>query len=162
MNVIAAVNENWGIGKNNDLLYHLPSDMKFFREKTKGNIIIVGRRTLESFPNAAPLKDRINIVLTKDKSYKKENAIICGGISQLFDILKKYDSKSIYVCGGEMIYSLLLPYCDTAYITKVFDSAPSEKFFPDLDKNPDWKLDFQSEQMVENGLSFAFCTYKKH
>ena len=112
MNLIVAVDKNWAIGKSNKLLVSIPADMKFFRETTMGNVVVMGRKTLESFPGGQPLKKRTNIVLTKDKNYKVKDAIVVNSIEELLEELKKYNSESIYVIGGESIYRQLLPYCD--------------------------------------------------
>ena len=159
MKLIVAVNNGWGIGKGNDLLYHIPTDMKFFRSKTKDNIIIIGRKTLESFPNSKPLPYRTNIVLTRDKSYIAEDTVICNNLAEIFDYIKDTD-KDVYVCGGAEIYKLLLPYCDIAYVTKIYDNETAEKFMSDLDKDNNWELAEKSEDMKENGYTFSFCTYK--
>lgn len=160
MKLIAAVNENWGIGKGNDLLYRIKEDMKFFRRTTENNIIIIGRKTLESFPNGEPLKNRTNIVLTNNPSYKKENTVIANGIGELFGILSAYPSDRIYVCGGGTVYRALLPYCDEALITMVHDKKAADIFFPDLDKMPNWETTYTSEKFEENGLFFSFMRYK--
>ena len=161
MKLIAAVNKSWGIGKGNDLLYHLPSDMKFFRSKTKDNIIIIGRKTLESFPNAKPLPYRTNIVLTRDSSYNAEGTVICNSTDEVFEYIKNNSDREVYVCGGEEIYRLFLPYCQEALITKVDDDCDAEKFMPNLDDDDNWELFEKSEPITENGLSFCFITYKK-
>lgn len=160
MILIAAVNNGWGIGAENDLLYHIPRDMKFFRGKTKDNIIIIGRKTLESFPNGAPLKYRDNIVLTRDSSYRAEGAVICNNISAVSDYIGSHKDKEVFVCGGAEIYRLLLPYCSLAYITKIYDDKQAEKFMPNLDIENGWVLEETSEEYNEGGYSFRFCTYK--
>lgn len=160
MILIAAVNNSWGIGAGNDLLYHIPRDMKFFRGKTKDNIIIIGRKTLESFPNGAPLKYRDNIVLTRDSSYRAEGAVICNNISAVSDYIGSHKDKEVFVCGGAEIYRLLLPYCSLAYITKIYDDKQAEKFMPNLDIENGWVLEETSEEYNEDGYSFRFCTYK--
>ena len=119
MNIIAAVDQNWAIGKNNALLVSIPADLKFFREMTTGKVVVMGRKTLESFPNGLPLKNRINIVLTKNLDYKVKGALIVHTKEQLFKELWQYDSKNIYVIGGESIYRMLLDQCDTAFVTKI-------------------------------------------
>ena len=160
MKLIVAVNENWGIGKGNDLLYHLPSDMKFFRSKTKDNIIVIGRKTLESFPNAKPLPYRTNVVLSRDKNYAAEGAVVLNNIEDVLEYAKNNSDRETYICGGEEIYKLFLPYCKEALITKVSDSCDAEKFMPDLDADENWELIEQSEPITENDLDFCFCTYK--
>lgn len=159
MILIAAVNNSWGIGNGNNLLYHIPSDMKFFREKTKGNTIIIGRKTLESFPNGEPLKYRENLVLTNNKTYKKDGALIFHSTDEVLGYLKEHREKKVYLCGGAQIYSLLLPYCTEALITKIDDDKQADKFIPNLDKEPGWTLSHQSEKFTENGYNFRFLTY---
>ena len=119
MNAIAAVDVNWAIGNKNRLLTSIPADMKFFREKTMGHVVVMGRKTLESFPNGLPLKNRVNIVLTANRSYRVKDAIIVHTKEELLEELKKYDSNELYVIGGGSIYEMLIPYCETAYITKI-------------------------------------------
>ena len=112
MNLIAAVDKNWAIGKDNKLLVSIPIDMKFFRETTTGKVVVMGRKTLESFPNGLPLKNRTNIVLTHNANYDGKGAIVVNTMEALLEELKKYNSEDIYVIGGEQIYKALLPYCD--------------------------------------------------
>ena len=119
MNLIAAVDKNWAIGCKNKLLVSIPADMKFFRETTIGKVVVMGRKTLESFPNGMPLKKRTNIVLTHDKTYKVPDAILVHSMEELHEELKKYPSEDIYVIGGETIYKQLLDECDVAHITKI-------------------------------------------
>ena len=114
MNLIAAVDKNWAIGCKNKLLVSIPADMKFFRETTTGKVVVMGRKTLESFPNGQPLKKRVNIVLTRDKNFKAGDAIIVHSMEELREELKKYPSEDIYVIGGETIYKQLLDDCDVA------------------------------------------------
>ena len=159
MKLIAAVDKNWGIGKDNDLLFHIKEDMRFFKEKTVGNVIIVGRKTLESFPASKPLPDRKNIVITRDTDYKCDDCIIVHSTDELFEVIKNY-KENVYVCGGAEIYSLLLPYCDTAYITKVDAIADAQKFMPNLDEFDGWKLDTDGETQTNGKYNFKFCTYK--
>ena len=117
MKLIVNADKNWGIGKGNELLVHIPSDMKFFRETTTGHIIVMGRKTLESFPNQMPLPKRTNIVLTTNKDYNAHGAIVVGSKEELLSELKEYHSDEIYIIGGESIYNMMLPYCDEAYVT---------------------------------------------
>ena len=119
MQAIVAADNNWGIGYQNRLLVSIPSDMKFFRQKTTGNVVVMGRKTLESFPNGLPLKNRVNIVLTKNKNYQVKDAVIVHSEEELLEELKKYPSEKIYVIGGESIYKMMLPYCDIVYVTKI-------------------------------------------
>lgn len=108
MNIIVAVDKNWAIGCNNKLLVSIPSDMKFFRETTTGNVVVMGRKTLESFPNGMPLKNRTNIVLTGNRDYQVKGAIVVHSMEELLEELKKYNSEQIYVIGGDSVYRQML------------------------------------------------------
>ena len=148
MNVIVAVDKNWGIGKDNKLLVSIPSDMKFFREETMNKVVVMGRKTLESFPNGLPLKRRTNIVLTKDRNYKVKDAILVHSVEELMEELKKYDSEDIYVIGGDSIYRQLLPYCDVAHVTKIDYAYEADSYFPNLDEMSDWTVERTSEELT--------------
>ncbi len=161
MNLIVAVDKNWAIGKNNKLLVSIPSDMKFFRETTKDKIVVMGRKTLESFPNGLPLKNRVNIVLTKNKNYQKKDAIIVHDMEELMEELKNYPSEDIYVIGGDSIYKQLLPYCDLAHVTKIDHAYEADSYFPNLDELDDWYVAADSEEQTYFDLEFHFVMYKK-
>lgn len=161
MNLIAAVDKNWAIGKDNGLLVSIPADMKFFRETTTGKVVVMGRKTLESFPNGLPLKNRINIVLTTDHSYQVKDAVIVHSKEELEEELQKYNSEDIYVIGGESVYRLLLDECDTAHITKIDYAYEADAFFPNLDENPDWEIVADSEEQTYFDLEFYFLKYQK-
>lgn len=118
MNIIAAVDKNWAIGKNNELLVRIPMDQKFFRDTTTGKVVVMGRKTLESFPNGLPLKNRTNIVLTHNPAYQVKDAIVVHSMEELHRELEKYDTNDVYVIGGQKIYEQLLDECDVAHITK--------------------------------------------
>ena len=138
MNLIAAVDKNWAIGRNNKLLVSIPDDMKFFRETTTGKVVVMGRKTLESFPGKKPLKNRVNIVLTGDRSYQADGAVIVHDMEELHEELKKYPSEDIYVIGGESIYKQLLDECDVAHITKIDFAYEADAWFPNLDEKEEW------------------------
>ena len=161
MNIIAAADRNWAIGKDGGLLYRLPQDMKFFRETTQDSVVIMGRKTLESFPGGRPLKNRVNIVLTRDSGYEKDGVIICRDTNEIPGILKDYPGKNVFVIGGEQIYRQLLPMCDKAYITRVDAEADADSFFPNLDTDPDWHETQSSETLTDNGISFRFAVYER-
>lgn len=162
MNYIACVDENWGIGKNGDLLFSIKGDMKFFRETTLGKTVVMGRKTLLSFPGSKPLKNRRNIVLTKSRDFSCEGAEIVHGIDELFALLKdsKEDGDNIFVIGGAQIYNILYKFCKTAYITKVSADGNADVFINDLDKEQDWKVVSKSQSFCENGLEYTFYTYE--
>ena len=161
MNLIVAVDKNWGIGKGNKLLVSIPSDMKFFRETTSGKVVVMGRKTLESFPNGLPLKNRTNIVLTGNPHYKVKDAIVVHTKEQLLDELKQYESKDIYVIGGESIYRMLLDQCDTAYVTKIDYIYEADTYVPNLDELPEWEITKESEEQTYFDLEYRFLTYQK-
>ncbi len=161
MNIIAAVDANWAIGNKNRLLTSIPADMKFFREKTTGHVVVMGRKTLESFPNGLPLKNRTNIVLTANRSYQAKGAIIVHTKEELLEELKKYDSEELYVIGGGSIYEMLLPYCDTAYITKIDHVYAADTYFPNLDKMDDWEMTDVSEEQTCFDLEYVFAKYER-
>ena len=161
MNLIAAVDENWAIGKNNQLLVRIPADQKFFREMTTGRVVVMGRKTLESFPNGQPLKNRTNIVLTHNKDYAVKDAVVVHSMDELHEELKKYDSDDVFVIGGEKIYEQLLDECDVAHITKIDFAYDADAYFPNLDQNPDWEITGDSEEQTYFDLEYYFYRYEK-
>ena len=161
MNLIAAVDSNWAIGNKNQLLVRIPADQKFFRETTTGKVVVMGRKTLESFPNGLPLKDRTNIVLTHDKNYNVKDAIILHSMEELREELKKYPSEDIYVIGGETIYRQLLDECDVAHITKIDFAYQADAYFPNLDEMPEWKITADSEEQTYFDLEYYFYKYER-
>ncbi len=161
MNLIAAVDKNWGIGKNNQLLVRIPMDQKFFRETTTGKVVVMGRKTLESFPNGLPLKNRTNIVLTHNPGFRAKGALVVHSLEELREKLSEYDSNDIYVIGGESIYRQLLDECDTAHITKINYAYDADAYFPDLDARPEWRITADSEEQTYFDLEFFFYKYEK-
>ncbi|HAY72370.1 MAG TPA: diacylglycerol kinase [Ruminococcaceae bacterium] len=160
MKLIAAVDNERNIGNKGGLLFSLPDDMKFFRTTTSGKIVVMGRKTLESFPGSKPLKNRVNIVLSRS-SHSVDGAEFVTSVDELLEKLKQYDTDDVYVIGGAQIYSQLLPYCDTALITHVdavADEADSK--FPEL-KDSEWEITEQSDILENNGIKFRFTTYKR-
>lgn len=163
MKLIVNVSSDWAIGKGNSLLFHFSQDMKFFKNKTTGNIIVMGRKTLDSLPGGKALPNRTNIVLTHSSDFERSGVIVCHSLQELTDTLKDYSSDNVYVIGGESVYRPLLPMCDTAYITKTDAPAPdgADAFMPDLDCDPSWELIESSDEFTEKGLNFRFLTYKR-
>ena len=160
MKLIVAVDENNGIGNRNGLLYHIPRDMEFFKEKTMGKILIMGRSTLESLPGGKPLKGRTTVLLSSTAP-ESEEYILAKSTEELFEIIKKYDTDDIIVAGGESIYRLLLPLCNEAFVTKIKSSREADSFFPDIENMPDWKLSEESEIFEHKGIKFSFLRYIK-
>lgn len=160
MKLIVAVDKNWAIGKNNKLMWSIPADMKFFRETTKGNIVIMGRKTLESFPQGQPLKNRVNIVITGNKNYKVKGAVVVHSIEEAMEEAKKYEGE-IFVIGGESIYRAMLPYCDTALVTKIDHAFDADTYFPSLDADGEWEMTKISEEQTCFDLEYYFTVYER-
>lgn len=161
MKAIVNVDNNWGIGIGDKLLNHIPADMKFFRETTTGNVVVMGRATFMTFPGPKALPNRVNIVLTRDEDWSAPDVTVCHSTDELFSLLKNYDSDSVFVIGGSNVYEQLLPCCDTVYVTKVDSAKEADKFFPDLDSMQEWSAVSESDIMEHNGVEFRFLTYKK-
>ncbi len=159
MKAILHADKNWGIGKSNGLMFSIPADMKFFRETTTGNVVVMGSNTLKSFPGGNPLKNRTNIVLYPDGE-ERGDCIIVRSLEELFSEINKYDNDGVYVIGGAMMYKTLLPYCDEVLVTKVDAVGGADAFFENLDLNPDFTLVYESEPVETNGYTVKFTTYK--
>lgn len=161
MKTIVNVDKNWGIGIGDKLLNHIPADMKFFKEKTTGNVVVMGKTTFLTFPGQKALSNRVNIVLTTDREWSAENVIVCHSLDELFEQLERYDTNTVYVIGGSKVYEQLLPYCDTAYVTKVETEKQADRFFPNLDEAEGWEIINKGEILEHNDVRFRFVTYKK-
>lgn len=161
MNLIVNVDKNWAIGKDNKLLVRIPADMKFFRETTTGKVVVMGRKTLESFPNGMPLKNRTNIVLASNQAYKVKGAICVHSKEELEEELKKYDSKDIYIIGGESVYRMFLDQCEVAHVTKVDYAYEADAYFPNLDERPEWKITADSEEQTYFDIEFHWIKYER-
>ena len=159
MKLIVAVDENWGIGKKGDLLKSIPDDMKFFRETTRRAILVMGYNTLLSFPGSKPLPGRLNIVLADIPELQIPGVVVCNTMEQLLSLLENFCPDDVYVIGGGMMYRQLLPYCDTALITKMRFSGDADTFIPNLDEMPEWSVQSESELMDYEGLKFSFVEY---
>ena len=158
MKLIVAADKNWAIGKDNDLLCHLPGDLKYFKERTTGKTVVMGRKTLESLPGGKPLPKRTNIVLTRDESFEKEGCVIIHSIEEL---LEKYGQEDLMVMGGAEIYTKLLPYCDTCYITEIDKEFEADKYIPNVSADPSFQKAWESDEQIENGISYRFVEYKR-
>ena len=161
LTLIACVDNNWGIGRNGGLLFRLRRDMARFKELTTGNIVIAGRTTLDSLPGGKPLPDRVNIVLTRDKSFSRAGAVVCRSIDELCEALSSRPRKKAFVIGGGEIYRLLLPYCSEAYITRVDDAADADAYMVNLDNETDWRISDKSDVFTENNISYRFYFYER-
>ena len=161
MNAIVNVDKNWGIGNKGELLISIPADMKMFREETTGNVIVLGRKTMETFPGGKPLPNRDNIVLSRKSDLKIPGATVVHDISELMEDLKRYDSNRVYVVGGETIYEQLLPYCDTVHVTKVDRAYEADAHFPNLDQMPEWEITAAGEEQSYFDTTYRFIKYTR-
>lgn len=159
MKAILHADREWGIGKNNGLMFRIPADMQFFKNTTIGNIVVMGSNTLKSFPGGKPLKDRLNIVLYPDGE-DREDCLIVRSLDELFDEIKKYNPDKVYVIGGQMMYKTLLPYCTEVLVTKVDAVGGADAYFDNLDENKNFVLTSQSAPEVTNGYTIKFTVYK--
>jgi dihydrofolate reductase len=160
MNIIVAVDRKWAIGRDGQLLFTIPDDMRFFKKMTTGKVVVMGHATLRSLPKGKPLKDRVNIVLSRNTELVIEGALVCHSPEELFSALEPYKDDDVWVIGGESVYRLLLPYCTDAYVTKVDAVAAADTFFPNLDESGDWQAADRSETFLHEGLSYAFVHYR--
>lgn len=161
MNMIVAVDNNWAIGNKGELLIRIPNDHKFFREETTGKVVVLGRKTLETFPQGIPLKNRTNIILSTNPDYKVKDAVVVHSIDELMTELKKYNSQDVYIIGGDSIYKQLLPYCDVAHITKIDHNYHADAYFPNLDEMPEWKVTASSDEQTYFDITYEFVKYEK-
>lgn len=159
MKAILHADREWGIGSKNGLMFSIPADMKFFRETTTGNVVVMGSNTLKSFPGGKPLKNRTNIVLYPDGE-DRDDCIIVRSLESLFAEIKKYDPNKVFVIGGAMLYKTLLPYCSEVLVTKVNAVGGADAYFENLDKNKNFQLVASSEEVETNGYKVRFTTYK--
>lgn len=160
MKLIAAVDKNWGIGYQGNLLARISEDQKHFRNLTTGNVVVLGRKTLSGFPGGRPLKNRTNIILTRQPDFSAGDALIAHSLEELTETLKSFDPDRIFICGGASLYVQLLDYCHEAVITKIDQTYPADAYFPDLDRNPAWQLSSESEIKNDGDLQFRFCYYR--
>lgn len=156
MTLILVMDNDFAIGKNGGLLYSLPLDMKHFRETTKNSAVVMGRKTYESFPKR-PLPDRENIVLSRN-SAEIEGAMVFNNAEEMLAYVKTLDKK-VFVIGGGEIYKLLLPFCDEALITRVYDSFGGDVFFYDIENDKEWELSESSSVFETNGKNIRFLRF---
>lgn len=161
MNAIVAVDENWAIGNRGELLVRIPADHKMFRQETTGKVVVLGRKTMDTFPGGRPLKDRINVVLSRNPSYTCKDAVVVHSVTELLEVLKPYDSRDIYVIGGTSVYEQLLPYCDTVHVTKIDHAYEADAHFPNLDRDNAWKITADSEEQYYFDLTYHFVKYER-
>ena len=161
MNLIVAVDKNWAIGCKNKLLVSIPNDQKFFRQETMGKVVVLGRKTLETFPGGKPLKGRTNIILSRDPKFEVKDAIVVHSKEELLEKLKEYKKEEIYIIGGTSIYEMMLPYCDVAHITKIDYSFDADSYFPNLDEMKEWRITGESDEQTYFDLEYMFLKYER-
>lgn len=157
MNLIVAVDQNWAIGKDGDQLVYLKEDLKRFRTLTSGHTVILGRKTLATFPGGRPLKNRRNLILSRNPQFQAEGAEVFSSVEEL---VKQADGDA-FVIGGASVYEQLLPYCDTAYVTKIHAGVPADTYFPNLDQSGEWEVSEESESLEQDGISYHYVTYSR-
>ena len=161
MNLIVAVDSNWAIGNKDKLLISIPNDHKHFREETTGKVVVLGRKTLQTFPQGLPLKNRTNIILSKDPGYTVKDATVVHSLEELLEELKQYATEDIYIIGGESVYRQMLPYCDTAHITKIDHAYQADTYFPNLDNDPEWEITEDSDELTYFDIPYQFVKYER-
>lgn len=161
MNLIVAVDNNWAIGCKNRLLVSIPADHKFFRQETTGKVVVLGRKTLETFPQGMPLKNRTNIIMSTNPDYRVKDAIVVHSKEELLEKLKDYPSEDVYIIGGESVYRMMLPYCDVAHVTKIDHAYEADAFFPDLDETGEWEITATSDEQTYFDVVYEFVKYER-
>ncbi len=155
---IVHADREWGIGRGNDMMFSLPKDMKFFRESTMGHTVVMGGKTLRSFPGQKPLKNRVNVVLSRGQVC--DECVLVRSYEELKKELKARENEEIYIIGGGELYKELLPYCHEALVTKVDAVGGAEVFFPNLDIHPDFICVDEGEPVEDNGYTVRFTRYQ--
>lgn len=161
MNAIVAVDANWAIGYKGELLVSIPKDLKTFREMTTKKIVVLGRKTLSTFPGGLPLANRTNIILTTDKNFSIKGAITCNSVEEVLETVKDYPSEDVFIIGGTSIYEQFLPYCDTVHVTKIDYKYEADSYFPNLDEMPEWEIVAESDEETYFDLEYTFLKYQR-
>ena len=158
MNASVVVDENWNIGRDGGLLVHLPGDLKYFKERTYGKTVVVGRKTLESFPGAKPLPGRKNVVLSRNEDYNPKDCTVYHSKEELMEALA---GEEVFVSGGEQIYLQFMEDCRRFYVTKIYASFPADRSFPNLDEMEDLAVTWKSDVQEEKGIRYQFFEYTR-
>ncbi|MBQ8970498.1 MAG: dihydrofolate reductase [Lachnospiraceae bacterium] len=161
MNLIAAADKNWAIGYQGKLLVSIPADLKMFRETTTGKVVVLGRKTLATFPGGLPLKNRTNIILSRNPEFQVKDALVVRSEEELMSELTAFPKEDVYVIGGESTYRLLIPYCDTAIITRIDYGYSADAYLPDLSKLPGWRMTAESEEMTCFDIEYTFQKWER-
>lgn len=161
MNAIVAVDNNWAIGNGDKLLVSIPNDHKMFRQMTTGKVVVLGRKTLDTFPQGLPLPSRTNIILSHNRNLEVKGAVIVHDIDELFEELKKYNTDDVFIIGGESVYKQMLPYCDTVHVTKIDHEYEADAYFPNLDSDPDFEITADSDEQTYFDIPYVFLKYER-
>lgn len=161
MNMIVAADNHWAIGNKNKLLVSIPNDMKHFREETVGKVIVYGRKTLATFPQGMPLRDRKNIILSHRDDLQIKDAVVVHSLLELQEELKKYRSEDVYIVGGASVYEQLLFWCDVVHVTKVDHIYEADAFFPNLDQMEEWEITADSDEHTYFDIAYQFLKYER-
>lgn len=161
MNLIVAVDKNWSIGNQGQLLVSIPEDKRLFRDETLGKVIVMGRKTLESLPGKQPLYGRVNIVLTKNPDYKVKGAIVCHSLLEVMEELEKYEENDCFIIGGQSMYEQFMPYCNVAHVTYIDYLYSADTHFPNLDKDPKWEMTVESDEQTYFNLCYTYRLYQR-
>lgn len=163
MNFIVAVDEQWNIGREGALLQPISEDLKYFKAKTVNKIVVLGRKTLHTFPGGKPLKGRTNIILTRQEDFSAGDAIVCHSYEQLFQILHNYCSEDIFVIGGGEIYNKLIPYCTVGFVTKIHKTYSADTSIPNLDRDSNWELARdEGKHHFKDDVFYSFMEYRNN
>lgn len=161
MNAIVAVDNNWAIGCKYSLLVRIPADHKNFRQETTGKVVVLGRKTLETFPQGMPLPNRKNIILSTNPDYQVKDAVVVHNKEELDAELQKYPSEDVYIIGGESVYRMMLPECDVVHVTKIDHDYEADAYFPNLDEDGEWEITAESDEQTYFDLPYYFVKYER-
>ena len=164
MNIIVTVDNNWAIGNKGGLLVRIPNDNKALMQETAGKVVVLGRKTLETFPQGKPLAGSTNIILSTNPNYQIKGADVVHDTEELFEELKKYNDDEVYIIGGESIYRMMLPYCNVVHVTKIDHNYEADAYFPNLDMLNEWEITAEGEEQTYFDIAYEFVEYrrKKH
>lgn len=157
MIAIVAVDRNWAIGQGGEQLIYISRDLKRFKEFTTGNTIILGRKTMYTFPGSKPLKNRRNLILSRTPGFAPEGAEVYPGLEELMEHVD--DPDNTYVVGGASVYHTMIGQCDRAYVTKIDTEFPADCWFPNLDEDPAWEIESEGDWMEQDGVRFRYVNY---
>jgi len=161
MNAIVAVDNNLAIGCKNSLLVRIPADHKNFRQETTGKVVVLGRKTLETFPQGMPLQNRTNIILSTNPDYRVKDAVVVHSQEEMDAELKKYPTEDVYIIGVESVYRMMLPACDVVHVTKIDHDYEADAYFPNLDNDDAWEITAESEEQTYFDLPYYFVKYER-